>query len=85
MASKKYGIPEALANLHYNTLTNTKYRVKIIGGMKRYVYSHRNKTPINGTDQGIGRIPKIWIFITEIIARIVEENAIGAIYPIEYQ
>jgi hypothetical protein len=35
--SRKYGTPEALSNLHYTTLTNTKYRVKITGGTKRFV------------------------------------------------
>jgi hypothetical protein len=80
MASRKYGIPETLANLYYKTPTNTKYRVKITGGTKRYVYSNNKKTPIYGTGQGSGNSPIIWLFIFDIIAQIMEENAIGATY-----
>jgi hypothetical protein len=80
MVSRKYGIPEILANLYYKTLTNTKYRVKIIGGTKRYVYSNNKKTPIYGTGQGSGNSLIIWLFIYDIIAQIMEENAIGATY-----
>jgi hypothetical protein len=80
MASRKYGIPETLANLYYKTLTNTKYRVKIIGGTKRYVYSNNKKTPIYDTGQGSRNSPIIWLFVSDIIAQIMEENAIRATY-----
>jgi hypothetical protein len=72
MASRKYGIPEALANLHYKTLTSTKYRVNGC--------SHSSKTPIYETGQGSGNNPIIWFFMTDIIVQIIEENAIVATY-----
>jgi hypothetical protein len=80
MASRKYGIPETLANLYYKTLTNTNYRVKVTGGTKRHVYSNNKKTPIYSTGQGSGNSPIIWLIISDIIAQIMEENAIGAKY-----
>jgi hypothetical protein len=41
------------------------------------VYSNNKKTPIYGAGQGSGNSPIIWLFISDIIAQIMEENAIG--------
>jgi hypothetical protein len=80
LATQKYGVHKDLVNLHYKTLTNTKYRVKIIGGNKTFVFSNSSKTPIYGTGQGSGNSPIIWLFISDTIAQIMEISAIGALY-----
>jgi hypothetical protein len=69
-----------LVNLHHKILTNTKYRVKITGGNRRFVYSNSSTTPIYGTGQGNGNNPIIWQFISNTIAQIMETNVIRVTY-----
>jgi hypothetical protein len=80
LASRKYGVYKDLVNLHYKTLTNTKYRIKITGGNKTFVFSNSSKTPIYGTRQGSNNSPIIWLFISDTIAQIMETSAIRASY-----
>jgi hypothetical protein len=54
LASQKYGVHKDLVNLHYKTLTNTKYRLKITGGNKTFVFQTAAKHQSMARGKAVG-------------------------------
>jgi exonuclease III len=81
LASRKYGIPETVANMNAETLQGATYRLKTEMGLAEKGYSHdHNGLPIYGTGQGSGNSPAIWCFVSSTLFDCYEEQAHAAYY-----
>ena len=80
LASRKYGMPEAVAAVMANTLRGARYRLKTEAGVSQEHYSHSDTTPIYGTGQGSGNSPTIWCAISSTLFDCQDEATRGAVF-----
>jgi hypothetical protein len=78
MASKAHGLPLFIIQLHFQLLTEMFYSIEIAQ------YSSQPHSPVFGTGQGIGSSHTIWIFISNVLIKSFENQAIDASNPCVY-
>ena len=57
------------------------YNIEIEGSTEIAQYSSQPHSPVFGTGQGSGNSPTIWTFISNLLIKSFENQAIGARYP----
>ena len=80
MASKAHGIPTSIVNLHYKLLQDMVYEIQVEGTTEIVQYKNECDSPVYGTGQGSGNSPTIWTFISNVLLKSLENQAIGAKY-----
>ena len=80
MTSLVHGVPKRLVILHNMLLRNMNYEVYIKGASKNLGYKSSNNSIVYGTGQGCGNSPFIWLFLSNILLKIFNRQAIGAQY-----
>jgi hypothetical protein len=80
MLSRSRGIHKNVCLVHARTLQEAGYLLKTQLGVSDEFYSHCRAFLIYGTEQGSGKIPMIWCFISSMLFSIHQDKAIGASY-----
>jgi hypothetical protein len=80
MTSWVHGVTDKIVSVHNNLLLKMKYNVMTEGASFEKAFQSTDKTTINGTGQGCGNSPIIWLFISNILIRMLSSEAIGAKY-----
>ena len=67
LVSRKYGIPDTVAQMNAATLSTAEYRVRTELGLAPTGYTHTDSAPIYGTGQGSANSPAIWCFLSSAL------------------
>ena len=80
LASRKFGVPSAVAHSNASTLQQARYHIRTDLGLSEERYQHQDTAPIFGTGQGSGNSPAIWCFLSSVLYDCYDEVAIPATY-----
>ena len=80
LASRKFGVPSAVAHSNASTLQQARYHIRTDLGLSEEGYQHQDTAPIFGTGQGSGNSPAIWCFLSSVLYDCYDEVAIPATY-----
>ena len=72
------GAAPSMVSLHSDTIRKMKYEIKTRMGISESFYQHTQETPIHSNGQGACDSPGQWCFISELLSRVVEDEAHGA-------
>jgi endonuclease/exonuclease/phosphatase family metal-dependent hydrolase len=80
MTSLVHGVPNRLVNLHNRLLEEMQYEVYIEGASKSLAYTSEKDNMVYGSGQGCGNSPFVWLFISNILLKMFNQEAVGATY-----
>ena len=75
IASRKFGMPEKLCNLHGTTLKDMRHSIKTNLGPSKSYYSNCDLLTLFGSRQGSGGSPCLWLILSIILIRILKQLA----------
>jgi Reverse transcriptase (RNA-dependent DNA polymerase) len=77
MANRAHGLPDSIVKLHFKLLRKMVYEIQIEGAQP-VQFKNEHETPVFGRGQGSGNSPTIWTFISNILLKLMDQQAIGA-------
>ena len=84
LISQYFGMPENACNMQANTIKDMEFKLKTALGVSTQHYKHSPTTPVHGSGQGSCASPTLWLLISSILMRCLENGAPGMeLYPIE--
>ena len=84
LISQYFGMPENACNMQAKTIKDMEFKLKTALGVSTQQYKHSPTTPVHGSGQGSCASPTLWLLISSILMRCLENGAPGMeLYPIE--
>ena len=84
MTSRYFGMPINACKMQANTLKAMKFHVRTTMGISNDHYTHTQATPVHGSGQGSCASPAIWLLISSILMRCLDDAVPGmAMFPID--
>ena len=77
LINRKYGLHKQVVAVHAHTLKQAQFHLKTAAGVSDLFYTHSTPFPIQGTGQGSGNSPCIWLFILSTLFDVHKAQAYG--------
>jgi hypothetical protein len=78
LASRSHGLHRLIAIVQGKTLSEVRYHLKTQLGVTDEFYQHCTISPIDGTGQGSGNSPTVWLVVSSILFHCYSAKAYGA-------
>ena len=77
LISQYFGMPQNACSMQAKTLENMEFHLKTALGVSENYYKHTSTTPVHGSGQGSCASPTLWLLISTILMRCLDQGNPG--------
>ena len=77
LISQYFGMPQNACSMQAKTLENMEFHLKTALGLSENYYKHTSTTPVHGSGQGSCASPTLWLLISTILMRCLDQGNPG--------
>ena len=82
LTSQYFGMPSNACLMQAKTLQHMRFHLRTAMGISDNYYTHTSKTPVHGSGQGSCASPTLWLIISSILMRCLDNTSSGMkIFP----